>query len=201
MYTPSRLLVSIVLLVLASGCTGISSSSPTSSFWRQTQKGVLSAYQSTKNSVSSIFKQLSADKGNKKEKEKPAKKNLSPSVDSYPARYQFNYEEEIKAGRLKSIKEPILRRSGSKGFHIVPRNSQSLDELHKRITAIDRELVLERDPKRRDTLLRRRNRLAETRERTFKENKMIIEVEKTRKKLQLQEKEFRDFKKKGGDFR
>jgi hypothetical protein len=30
---------------------------------------------------------------------------------------------------------------------------------------------------------------------------MIIEVEKTRTKLQLQEKEFRDFKKKGGDFR
>ena len=96
----------------------------------------------------------------------------------------------------------MLKKSGSKSFHIIPRNSQSLDELHNQITSIDRELVLERNPKKRDILLRRRNRLAETRERAIKENEMIIDVEKTRKKLQQQEKELENFKKTtGGGFR
>lgn len=199
MYTPSRLLFSVVLLLFVSGCAGSSSSSQTSNLWQQTQKGVLSAYQATKNTVSSIFEKLSGDNANKKEKEKSAEKNYSPSADNYPARHQLNYEEEIKSGRLKSIKEPMLKRSGSKSLHIIPRNSLSLDELHNKITSIDRELVLERDPQKRDTLLRRRNRLAETRERIFKENKMIIEVGKTRKKLQQQEKELEDFKKTKGE--
>lgn len=202
MYTPSRLLISAVLLVFVSGCAGSSSSSQASNLWQQTQRGVLSAYQATKNTVSSIFEKLSGDKANKKEKEKSAKKNFSPSADNYPVRHQLNYEEEIKSGRLKSIKEPMLKKSGSKSFHIIPRNSQSLDELHNQITSIDRELVLERNPKKRDILLRRRNRLAETRERAIKENEMIIDVEKTRKKLQQQEKELENFKKTtGGGFR
>ncbi len=184
MYTPSRLLISAVLLALMSGCAGNSSSSQTSGLWQQTQQRVLSAYKATQKTVSSIFKKLSARKVNKKEKEKSAKKSFSPSADNHPARHRLNYEEEIKSGRLKTIKEPTWKRSGSKSFHIVPRNSLSLDEFHNQITSIDRELALERDPKKRDALLRRRNRLAEARERTFKENEMIIGEGKPRKKLQ-----------------
>ncbi|MBT3352131.1 MAG: hypothetical protein HOC91_17510 [Nitrospinaceae bacterium] len=200
MHTTLKVFICAALLVFATGCAGKSTSPSASNLWQQTQQGVLSAYQATKNTVSSIFGKLNFDKS--KEKEKITKKNNSPNTDSFPARSQLNYEEEIKSGRLTSIKEPTLKGSGSKSLHIVPRNSQSLDELNDQITSIDRELVLERDPKKRDALLRRRNRLVETRARIFKEKDMILEVGKTRKKLQQQEKELENFREtKSGEFR
>ena len=74
MHTTLKVFICAALLVFATGCAGKSTSPSASNLWQQTQQGVLSAYQATKNTVSSIFGKLNFDKS--KEKEKITKKTL-----------------------------------------------------------------------------------------------------------------------------
>ncbi len=207
-----RNFVFTVSLVFLAGCASGAGGNSLSGFWERTRQTVSSAYETTKNTVSSAFRKMSVSSDEKvtvkttssddraSSKATPSSQDPASSEDSargaFASRPSAGFEEDIKSGRLKPITEPQVRGSGDKKFRVIPRK-KSAGELGSQVAELDRQIAGERDSRRKESLLKKRRRLARARAIALKEENLARAVDKERAKLRKMEQELENMKKFG----
>ena len=201
-----RNFVFTVSLVFLAGCASGAGGNSLSGFWERTRQTVSSAYETTKNTVSSAFRKMSVSSDEKvtvkttSSDDRASSQDPASSEDSargaFASRPSAGFEEDIKSGRLKPITEPQVRGSGDKKFRVIPRK-KSAGELGSQVAELDRQIAGERDSRRKESLLKKRRRLARARAIALKEENLARAVDKERAKLRKMEQELENMKKFG----
>lgn len=196
--THRRNLIFTVSLTLLAGCASGAGGNSLSGFWERTRRTMTSAYEATKNTVSSAFRKMSVS-SDEKVTVKTTTSDATPALQE-PARGAFasrpaaGIEEDIESGRLKPITEPQVRGSGAKKFRVVPRK-KSAGELGSQVAELDRLIAGERDSRRKESLIKKRRRLARARAIALKEETLARAVDKERAKLKEMERKLKNMRK------